>query len=84
MGTAAMAGGATVTRGKGKSSRRTITRWGADLADSQQLGRSQPPVLQGEWVEMPPQSQRGLGCGVPPLHFVDELWLGLGMSWLFF
>ena len=64
---------------------------GADLADLQQLGRSQPPVLQGELVpvapvrqEMPPQSQRGLGCGVPPLNFVDDVWLGLGMSWLFF
>jgi len=64
---------------------------GADLADLQQLGRSQPPVLRGDWVpvapvrqEMPPQSQHGLGCGVPPLHFVGEVWLRLGMSWLFF
>ena len=63
---------------------------GADLADLQQLGRSQPPVIWGEWVpvapvrqEMPPQSQHGLGCSVPP-PFVYELWLGLGMSWLFF
>ena len=76
--------------GRGKHPHGKSRDGGADLADLQQLGRSQSPVIWGEWVpvapvrqEMPLQSQHGLGCSVPP-PFVYELWLGLGMSWLFF
>jgi len=74
-------------RGESKASLWSITQWGADLADLQQLRWSWHPVLQGEWVpvalmwqEMPPQSQHGLDGGMQPLPFVDELGLGCGMS----